>query len=37
VNIECDILAKYVEALVQSRNGAAASRLTVTELRAQGF
>jgi len=37
VNIECDILAKYVEALAQSRNGAAASRLTVTGLRAQGF
>jgi riboflavin synthase len=38
VNVECDILAKYVERLLESRNAAAApARLTVEELKEQGF
>ncbi len=37
VNIECDILAKYIEALLQARKAPAPSRLTVSELIEQGF
>jgi riboflavin synthase len=37
VNIECDILAKYVERLVQSRLQPPASRLTVARLLEEGF
>ena len=42
VNIECDVLAKYVEKLLQERPGtartpAAASRLTLDRLREEGF
>jgi riboflavin synthase len=43
VNIECDILAKYVEGLLaqtgptNARNSSAASRLTVSKLRDEGF
>jgi riboflavin synthase len=36
-NLECDVLAKYVERLLEAREEAAASRLTVEELKAQGF
>jgi riboflavin synthase len=37
VNIECDILAKYVESLIEARHGQPAPRVTVTELIEQGF
>jgi riboflavin synthase len=37
VNIECDVLAKYVEALIEARSGAGVSRLRVDELMEQGF
>jgi len=37
VNIECDILAKYVESLIESRHGQPAPRVTVNELIEQGF
>jgi riboflavin synthase len=37
VNLECDVLAKYVERLLEARNGPASSRLTVEQLREQGF
>lgn len=37
VNVENDILAKYVEPLLGGRNAASPSRLTVTELTEQGF
>jgi riboflavin synthase len=37
VNIECDILAKYVESLIEVRHGQPAPRVTVTELVEQGF
>jgi riboflavin synthase len=42
VNIECDVLAKYVEKLLQERPGtartpAASSRLTLERLREEGF
>jgi riboflavin synthase len=37
VNIECDILAKYVEALLTGRRTADVSRLTIDELIAEGF
>jgi riboflavin synthase len=37
VNIECDILAKYVEALLTAKRGSDTSRLTMDELIAQGF
>jgi len=37
VNVECDILAKYVERLLEGRNEPAPSRLTVEELTRQGF
>jgi riboflavin synthase len=43
VNIECDILAKYVEGLLaqtgptNARNSSAAPRLTVSKLRDEGF
>ena len=37
VNIECDILAKYVEVLLTAKRGSDASRLTMDELIAQGF
>jgi riboflavin synthase len=41
VNLECDILAKYVESLLESRSGTAkeatTSRLTVARLIEEGF
>jgi riboflavin synthase alpha subunit len=37
VNIECDILAKYVERLVESRRQSPISRLTVARLLEEGF
>jgi riboflavin synthase len=37
VNIECDILAKYLERLIQASKGPAPSRLTREELLRQGF
>jgi len=37
VNIEVDILAKYVESLIAARNTPATSRLTVAELIEEGF
>jgi len=37
VNVECDILAKYVERLLEARGERPASRLTVAELTEQGF
>jgi riboflavin synthase len=37
VNIETDILAKYVESLIQARESPASSRFTIRELIEQGF
>jgi riboflavin synthase len=37
VNLECDILAKYVESLLATRKTSAASRLTVSKLIEEGF
>jgi riboflavin synthase len=37
INVECDVLAKYVERLMEARDGAAPSRLTVKKLVEQGF
>jgi riboflavin synthase len=37
VNLECDILAKYVESLLKARKQPTASRLTVGQLTEQGF
>jgi riboflavin synthase len=37
VNVECDILAKYVERLVETRSLAAPSRLSVARLIEEGF
>ncbi len=37
VNIECDVLAKYVEALLEARRAPGVSRLRVDELMEQGF
>ena len=37
VNLECDILAKYVESLLEARKGRAESHLTVTRLIEEGF
>jgi len=37
VNIECDVLAKYVERLMESRNAAPPSRLTVARMVEEGF
>jgi riboflavin synthase len=37
VNIECDILAKYVDRLWESRQQTPASRLTVSRLLEEGF
>jgi riboflavin synthase len=37
VNLECDILAKYVESLLGERAARPASRLTVSALIADGF
>ena len=37
VNVECDVLAKYVERLVEARQGTAVSRLTVARLVEEGF
>lgn len=37
VNIECDVLAKYVERLLQARDSAPAANLTVEKLIEQGF
>jgi riboflavin synthase len=37
VNVECDILAKYVERLLESRDPSPLSRLTVSRLIEEGF
>lgn len=37
VNIECDILAKYVESMLNARKTPAVSRLTVSKLIEEGF
>ncbi len=37
VNIECDILAKYVESLLNARRDASASRITISRLIEEGF
>ena len=37
VNVECDILAKYAERLMESRKVAGASRLTIEKLVEEGF
>ncbi|MGH9717917.1 MAG: riboflavin synthase [Candidatus Acidiferrales bacterium] len=37
VNIECDILAKYVESMLNARKAPAASRLTLSKLVEEGF
>jgi riboflavin synthase len=37
VNVECDVLAKYVERLLEARQESAASRLTVARLIEEGF
>ncbi len=37
VNLECDILAKYVERMMQSESVPAASRLTIARLKEEGF
>jgi riboflavin synthase len=37
VNLECDILAKYVERMMQSESVPAASRLTIAGLKEDGF
>lgn len=37
VNLECDILAKYVESLLEARKGHATSHLTVARLIEEGF
>jgi riboflavin synthase len=37
VNLECDILAKYVEGLLESRKAKGTSRLAVARLREEGF
>jgi len=37
VNLECDILAKYVESLLGARKAQGTSRLTISELVDQGF
>jgi riboflavin synthase len=37
VNLECDVLAKYVERLLEARPELIPSRLTVEQLREQGF
>jgi riboflavin synthase len=37
VNVECDILAKYVERLLESRGEQAPSRLSIEKLIEQGF
>ena len=37
VNLECDILAKYVESLLQAHQGHPKSRLTISRLIEEGF
>jgi len=37
VNLECDILAKYVESLIEARKGSATSHLTIEKLVEEGF
>jgi len=37
VNLEIDILAKYVESLLNAREAPAASKLTVAKLVEEGF
>jgi riboflavin synthase alpha subunit len=37
VNIEVDILAKYIERLTEARRAPASSRLTVEQLVKEGF
>src|SRR5579885_3148899 len=37
VNLEADILGKYIERYLEARNGGAASNITIAGLREQGF
>ena len=37
VNLECDILAKYLERLLDARQGPASSRITLERLTREGF
>lgn len=37
VNVECDVLAKYVETLLETRRAPGVSRLRIDELMEQGF
>ncbi len=37
VNLECDILAKYMESLLEARKGRAVSQLTISRLVEEGF
>lgn len=37
VNLECDILAKYMEGLLEARKGRAVSHLTISKLVEEGF
>ncbi len=37
VNVECDVLAKYIEGLLRAREEAAGRRLSIEELLKQGF
>jgi riboflavin synthase len=37
VNVECDVLAKYVERLMEARQESAVSRLSVARLVEEGF
>jgi riboflavin synthase len=37
VNLECDILAKYVERLIEARGATAGSRITISKLIDEGF
>ena len=37
VNVECDMLAKHLERLLEARGSVRSTRLTIEELKAQGF
>ncbi len=37
VNLECDILAKYIESLLEGGKGRAVSHLTISKLIEEGF
>jgi riboflavin synthase len=37
VNLECDVLAKYIERLLEAREQTPQSRLTIDRLKAEGF